>query len=498
MNRRYRGTGNRLVIRGIALACVVLLFAGALLLFPDILDADIGHKNQALSQLIPEDERSAFTESFSTGLPLIYISCEDIDALYPFWEWSPDGPAMPPREPSMSSVYVFNRAVNVLSDNATQQYSNVMIRLRGRTSSYVGEGAKRPFALEIQDSSGNTMDLPFLSLPADSDYVLHAPYIDKSCLRNYMAYTLAGELLDYTPRCQLVEVIINEAGTPVEADDYRGVYLLVEKIKAGTNRVPFKRFVSAPTLEQQLDYGGGYIVKIDAYEEGFDTSIQLPPTPNGTRYIIQSPKADKVTQDEVDKLYEELVFFEDVLYNGTYAELEQYFDLDSFVDFTLVILYCQKLEGFWGSTYFFRLPGGKFSAGPVWDYDIAFGNYYLDPWDIFLTYPSSFEEALLSFPEFRTRLCERWHALRGSGGTFSEEHVLAVFDDAVAYIGDDAFTRNTARYPNLFLPGFYNNVHDPENYVKELTIFRRYLIERGRWLDENIENIWPFEEWIVP
>ena len=62
-----------------------------------------------------------------------------------------------------------------------------------------------------------------MGLPVENDWVLHAPIADKSLMRNKLVYDLAGEMGQYAPRAKFCEVVID--------GDYRGVYVLIEKVK---------------------------------------------------------------------------------------------------------------------------------------------------------------------------------------------------------------------------------------------------------------------------
>ena len=66
-------------------------------------------------------------------------------------------------------------------------------------------------------------------MPAEHDWILNAPYSDKSLVRNVLAYDLANALGHYAPRTRFCELFLNDA--------YQGVYVLIEKIKRDKNRV---------------------------------------------------------------------------------------------------------------------------------------------------------------------------------------------------------------------------------------------------------------------
>ncbi len=62
--------------------------------------------------------------------------------------------------------------------------------------------------------------------------------LDRSLLRNYISYNLAGELMEYAPNVRYSEVIIN--------GEYQGLYLIVESIEQGVHRIPVEKATNAP------------------------------------------------------------------------------------------------------------------------------------------------------------------------------------------------------------------------------------------------------------
>jgi len=70
-------------------------------------------------------------------------------------------------------------------------------------------------------------------MPVENDWVLYAPYSDKSLMRNTLTFDLARDIGRYAPRCQYCELVVN--------GDYRGVYVLMEKIKRDNDRIDFIR-----------------------------------------------------------------------------------------------------------------------------------------------------------------------------------------------------------------------------------------------------------------
>ena len=66
-------------------------------------------------------------------------------------------------------------------------------------------------------------------MPADDDWVLYAPYNDKTLMRNVVAYATARAIGRYAARTRFVELRLNGR--------YRGVYVLMERLELGADRV---------------------------------------------------------------------------------------------------------------------------------------------------------------------------------------------------------------------------------------------------------------------
>ncbi len=82
---------------------------------------------------------------------------------------------------------------------------------------------KKAYGFETRDEEGENLDVSLLGMPEENDWILYAPYSDKSMLRNFITFYMGSKLDVYCSRMAFCEVIVN--------NDYRGVYILMEKIK---------------------------------------------------------------------------------------------------------------------------------------------------------------------------------------------------------------------------------------------------------------------------
>lgn len=209
----------------------------------------------------------------------------------------------------------------------------------------------------------------FFDLGKAKDWVLLANYGDISLIRNYIAYQTARNLseLSNSPDSHLVEVYVN--------GNYQGVYLLCEQVEVNDHRVEVSEDITDPDT--------GYLIEMDEWvakqKDGPYVVVndKLVPTSldDGSReYAIKFPDEDEITDAH-------LAFIKDYLERAIaaaegddYELVEELIDVKSFAQMYLIaeIFKCPDVD--YSSFYMYKDAGGKLSAGPVWDYDMAFGN----------------------------------------------------------------------------------------------------------------------------
>ena len=78
-------------------------------------------------------------------------------------------------------------------------------------------------------------------------------------IHNPLIYQLSNEIGRYAPRTRLMEVYINTTGGPVTPADYNGIYVLMEKIKRGKDRVDIDKL--QPDDNAPPAVTGGYMLQ---------------------------------------------------------------------------------------------------------------------------------------------------------------------------------------------------------------------------------------------
>lgn len=442
---------------------------------------DLSFKNQQAAATLPNEIAEDVADIRHT-LPVIYIYSYDINKLLPGRDWWYEGgPSIPPREESAADIYVFDSGDNFLTDTPGHVYYNATIRLRGRTSSVFQE--KKSFKVEFKTEDGAETNYPFMGLGPDSDFVLYAPYADRSIIRNWLAYTLEKQALDWVPDCLFAEVYLDTPDDITDKRDYIGVYLVAENIKRGPARVNMPEYTPG-----NFYTGSNYIYKLDFPDEDFETGIVLPPTEYGNSYVITYPKAAQRPGAEGD-MYESMQELDRIIYTGSDSELAMYFDLEQIAGCMLIDEYMKCQDAISGSTFFYRRAGDKVKM-IQWDFDLGTGNMDYDPGlsnaKEFFVLNHDYVKAFLSHPVFRDEMLAQWDILRGS--VLSDKNVTRLLQQAEDML-EGAWQRNDEAWPGAFtMEHYFTEDYDIDTSVRDRRYIKDFLLERGKWLDENLPD----------
>ena len=75
--------------------------------------------------------------------------------------------------------------------------SEILIRIRGNSSRRFD---KKNYLIRFVNDDGSYAGHEVMGMDAHYEWALHGPYLDKSLIRNYMWYNIAGEMMDYAPK----------------------------------------------------------------------------------------------------------------------------------------------------------------------------------------------------------------------------------------------------------------------------------------------------------
>ena len=181
-----------------------------------------------------------------------------------------------------------------------------------------------------------------------------------------------------------------------------------------------------------------------------------------------------------------------MLFDGSDEEFAQLYDIEQIANVMLVTELMKNYEAFSASLYYYRPRGEKINI-LQWDFDLGTGNadYEADMSNIygFKLLTKERIQPYMQHENFCNAVISQWKQLRSEGGALSEENIIALLDDAESQL-EGAWQRNDERFVSAFEEMPFGNVkNDFKNSQEEREFIRKYLTERGRWLDEHIDEI---------
>ncbi|MCP4450904.1 MAG: hypothetical protein GY809_05540, partial [Planctomycetes bacterium] len=351
------------------------------------------------------------------------------------------------------------------------------MRIRGSSSSGF---AKKQYALETWDMANEDLDVSILGFPKDSDWILYGPaQYDRSLISNALIYELSNQAGRYAVRTRFCEMYLNTNDAVVSSSDYIGLYIFMEKIKRGADRVDVEKLEPWDSTEPRVS--GGYVLSIDRAGDGsFRTS-------RGSNFVYVYPKGEDLTQAQntwITGYFNEL---EAALYGPDFTDSQlgyaQYVDVNSFIDHHLLNLLPLNVDAFRLSGYMHKGREGKLELGPIWDFDRALNSTdgrddKPDAWNgtgdgtPFFTY--FWWSRFFQDPHFWIQYIDRWFEMRRS--VFSEENLNATIDSMVEEIGEAQF-RNAERW-SQYGPRY-------GGFDGEIEALKDWLRVRYIWIDSQ-------------
>ena len=448
--------------------------------------------------------------SFSAPLPGVEFTSSNL----PIIKIDTHGQRIPYDNPRISAdmQIIYNGAgeINRVTDPPNEYDGNIDIEIRGHSSA---GWAKKQYAIETQKDDGSNRNVNLFGFGGENDWVLNGPYIDKSFLRNVLAYKFSRELGQYASRTRYCELILN--GT------YQGLYIFMEKIKRDDDRIDIAELDSSDT--HGSDVTGGYILKIDKidWEQDDGWSSQYLPLSGSSKkvfYIFHDPKHDELVKEQKNYIHAFMDEFEQLMKSNSYADsisgYTNLIDVKSFIDYLLVNEISKNVDGYRLSTYMYKRKdtnGGKLYMGPVWDFNLAFGlaDYYdahdTDGWMVEeLSVGQGIRRdnwqtpfwwmKLVQDPRFCNQLEKRWVTLR--------QNVFDI-DRIHAYIEEVADTLEQAKERNFELwtgpgekkapgDGFWpvpDVFYTFETYQDEIDFLKDWIKKRIIWMDNNMASL---------
>ena len=397
-----------------------------------------------------------------------------------------DGGVTIPDEPkvlgTMKIIWHPDGSRNYLTDIDNPAFLNydgrIGIELRGSSSQML---SKKPYALEtLQADNVTNNNVSILGMPSENDWVLNSLAFDQTGLRDVLSYELSNQLGQYASRSVYCEVVIN--------GDYKGLYAFMEKIKVDKDRVNIVKMDN--TCNSYPEVTGGYITKADKTTGGDPVAWTMQGYGSGwwggvsTDFIHHYPKPNEITSAQNNYIHG--VFNQLASKSGnhdvsTASGIPSVIDIPSFVDFMMIAEFSSNVDVYSLSTFFHKDRHGKLRAGPIWDYNLAYGHDEFgnrsryDVWQ-FNNQDNNgpkFWKDLFDTPMFRCYLAKRWFELTEFGQPLNYEVVCARIDEINALILE-AVGRDNQRW------------HQMNSHASEIQSMKTWISQRINWLNQNI------------
>ena len=368
------------------------------------------------------------------------------------------------KEKIKASLSVFSKA-NPLND--------APLTIKGRGNSSWTNAPKKSYTLKFESKQN------FLGLEKHKSFALIANYFDKTLLRNVSAYSLAKKVftkMSWAPSAKTVNLFIDGV--------YQGLYSAVESVKIAKNRVNIPDISDLVALQDMTAFDEyGFILEVnDRLDEDFNFISE-----NKVPFSLKEPDGSDLTPEICNKIEEKTNQIEAEVYAGNFSNI----DLYSFADWWIVEELAKNTDSqFYSSCYMYFDPSDKkIHMGPVWDFDLGFGNNGVDV----KTEGFQADEAqnganwileLRKSEEFKNIVKERWNTCK----PLIESYFSGEYEENLSNIKKDVDV-NFIRWPILGKSVWKapNDCEERKDYDSEVEYFKTWKDNRIQWLSSQFE-----------
>ena len=449
-------------------------------------------KNYRFHQHMEAVEKTACNHNenvFCTHLPLVEINTHgslipgeavrDEEGLRVSYTTTGDGYS----ELTCSIQITDNDGENNHTNDSPSIESDMRIRIRGNSSRNF---EKKGYKITLINEKGENNPQMVMGMDSHHEWVLHGPYLDKTLIRNYMWYNIAGEIMGYAPNVRFCEVMIN--------GEYNGLYLMTESITAGKDGARLD--ISVDKKDNSFT---GYILRLDRGSENPLKNIEPFSVcsyriTNGHMNIVY-PGGLNLTDELTESIRQDFSAFEHMLYSFDFDHSKYGYsktvDVDSFVNYFLINEFTCNYDAGTYSTYIYKGIDGKFSMC-VWDFNNACDNYQEQAVDdeMFTLQECLWYYMIIKDEDFTDSIIDRYYELRKT--YFGDEYLNDYIDNTIKYLGD-AIDRNFEKWGTSFEKNgshrgkLYPIERNIESYDEAISQLKGFISKRGEWMDENIE-----------
>lgn len=375
---------------------------------------------------------------------------------------------------------------NHMLDQTTFQ-SNIQVRYRGNSSRRF---TKKGYLIRLIDEQGQKKKAPMLGMTSYDEWVLHGPFLDKTLMRNYLCMNVIGQIMPFTPDVRFVQLYVD--------DEFQGLYLMEESIGQGEGRVNI-------TKTEDGDRNISYIIRMDKDPQDIRSLNTLDNytfmTIENTCLSIVYPGASRITTDWQHYIEQDFSKFEKALFSYDFQDpmkgYRAHIDVDSFVDYYVFMEFFGVRDIGSRSTYLYKDAKGKICMGPVWDFNNAMDNFFLEQPDTGMLYTTvPWFQRLLKDEYFVKKVVNRYHELRKS--VLGEQYLLNYIDEVQAFLGQEIDRNFTIWGYSFDVTQLHSNEklrpdeRNPSSYEQAVNEMKEFITVRGGWLDEHIETLYQY------
>ena len=334
------------------------------------------------------------------------------------------------------------------------------IKIRGR-GNFTWQQPKKPFQIKFNKK------VSLLDMPEDKKWIFLANFVDKSMSRTAIAFQM-GYLsnLDWTAKSEFSEVFLN--------NKYIGTYQISEKVEEDNHRVNIGE--------------NGYLLEVDQIDKIDDEDVYFK-TPRNILFNIKSPDII-LNSDEYNYIKNYISDVENILYAQNFDgdKLKKFIDTDSFVEFYLINEISKNNDAaFWSSTYLTLKPGEKLKMGPIWDFDVAFGNININEnwltsgWH--MKKNSRWIKMMFRDEIFIKKVKERFNYFYGN-----KDRILNFSNELSKKLHKSRY-ENDKVWKTLGYYYFPQYAYDFSSFKEEHQYLNNWITERFEWLKSEIKNL---------
>ena len=364
------------------------------------------------------------------------------------------------------------------------------MHVRGASSR---EWPKQQFRFETWGPSYEDRAVGLLGLPADADWILAAPYFDRSMMRNHLTFRWWEALGYESPRTEFFELFLDQDGDGrFTMADYQGVYVLTETIKRTNDRLD----IASLKANEEGSFDGDYAIEATNVNQHWVSQ-------KGTRLKYVEPREAELVPEVEAWIRNHFNDLEATVFSDDFEQSAEILDVPSHVDYDIMRELSRNIDG---ASTFLSFREGKVHMGPLWDCNQAYGltrlftpnpGWMTDGWNVEYMLQSAhwmkWWDHLENDPNYQTAWEDRWVELRE--GALSDERLLGAIDATASLLAESA-ERNFERWDILgkaiWVTGGFTRA-DPgeaerDSFAKEVAYVKDWLTARLAWIDSKVSS----------